>query len=199
VLRAPFSGVVLTTHVEEGEVTAPGAPMVSLADTSSFHVDADLDEADLGRVREGMAAEVVLDAFPTERLPGRVTELAPSVTQDLRGQRSVAIRVALAPDPRLRVGMSADVDVVVATRDDAVHVPPNAVLGRGTDRAVWVVEGTVVRRRRIDVGVATWEAVEVLRGAREGERVVVSLATEQLTDGMRVTVRPTPQSSPAAP
>ncbi|MBI5514035.1 MAG: efflux RND transporter periplasmic adaptor subunit [Deltaproteobacteria bacterium] len=190
VVRAPFAGVVLTTHIEEGEVTAPGAPMLSLADTTSFHVDADIDEADLGRVREGMAAEVVLDAFPTERLPGRVTELAPSVTQDLRGNRSIALRVALDPDPRLRVGMSADVDVVVATREDAVHVPPNAVLGRGTDRAVWVVEGGVVRRRRIEVGVATWEAVEVLRGASAGDRVVVSLATEQLTDGARVTARP---------
>lgn len=192
VVRAPFDAVVLSTHVEEGEVSAPGAPLVALADASELHVDAELDEADLGRVAVGMPAEVSFDAFPGERVAGRLTEVAPSVTQDVRGNRAVAVRVSLPADARLRVGMSADVDVVAATREAVRSVPPNAVMGRGTDRAVYVVEGGVARRRAVGVGVSTWEAVEVTRGLREGERVVVSLNGEGLADGTRVEAREEP-------
>lgn len=189
VLRAPFAGVVMSTTIEEGEVTAPGAPVIALADVSALHVDAELDEADLGRVQVGMGAELSLDAFPGQRFNGRLTEIAPSVTRDLRGNRSIAIRVGVDPDPHLRVGMSADVDVIVATRDRVLWVPPNAVIGRGTDRAVLTVVNGVARRRPIGVGISTWEAVEVVRGVNEGDLVIVTLSTADLGDGSNVVVR----------
>lgn len=184
VVRAPFDAVVLSTHVEEGEVSAPGAPLVVLADDTTLRVDADLDEADLGRVRTGMAAEVTFDAFQGERFEARVTEIAPSVTQDLRGNRAVAMRLSIARDPRFRVGMSADVDVVVATREGVLAVTPGAVMGRGTDRAVYVLDGGFVRRRAVATGVSSWEAVEVTQGLRAGERVVTSLNVAGLADGI---------------
>jgi len=189
VLRAPFAAMIVSTHVEEGEVTAPGGPLVVLADTTELHVDADLDEADIGRVALRMPTEVTLDAFLGERFAGAVTELAPAVTQDLRGNRAVSIRASIPQDPRFRVGMSADVDVVVATRESVLAVPPTAVMGRGTDRAVYVIEGNVARRRPIDVGITTWEAVEVTRGLRAGDRVVVTLNVEGLADGALVEAR----------
>jgi len=193
VVRAPFDGVLLSTHVEEGEVTAPGGPLVVLADDTQLHIDAELDEADLGRVRVGMPAEVNFDAFSAERFEGAVREIAPSVTQDLRGNRSVSVRVTVPRDPRFRVGMSADVDVVVATRANVVHVPPGAVLGRGTDRAVWLLDGNTVRRRPITAGITTWEAVEVSRGLSVGERVIVSLNVPGLEEGALAEARaPTP-------
>lgn len=193
VVRAPFDGVLLSTHVEEGEVTAPGGPLVVLADDAELHIDAELDEADLGRVRVGFAAEVNFDAFSSERFEGAVREIAPSVTQDLRGNRAVSVRVSVPRDPRFRVGMSADVDVVMATRDDVVHVPPGAVLGRGTDRAVWVLDGSTIRRRAITAGITTWEAVEVTRGLAVGERVIVSLNVPGLEEGALAQARaPTP-------
>ncbi len=189
VLRAPFAGVILTRTIEQGEVTAPGAPLFTLAEVSRLHVAADLDEADLGRVREGMAADVTLDAFPGQRFSATLAEIAPSVTRDLRGNRSISCRFTLDPDPRLRVGMSAEVDVVVARREQALWVPPNAVVGRGVERSVYVVDGTnVARRRPITAGIGTWEAIEVTRGLRAGERVITTLASSELADG--VTVRP---------
>ncbi len=191
VVRAPFAGVVLSTAVEEGEVTVPGAPMMALADVSELRVDGDLDEADLGRVRVGMPAEVSFDAFPGERIMGRVSEIAPSVTQDIRGNRSIGMRVTLPVDPRLRVGMSADVDVVVATREGVVYVPPSTVLGRGTDRGVYVVEAGVARRRPVTVGIATWESVEVRSGLRAGETLVLNTTVTGLGDGTAVRVRST--------
>jgi len=188
VVRAPFAGMVLTTAVEEGEVTAPGSPLLTLADVSRLHLDTDVDEADLGRVSEGLAAEVSLDAFPGDRIVGSVQEIAPSVTSDARGNRSIAIRVALPADPRLRVGMSADADVIAATRSDVIFVPPIAVVGRGTDRAVYTIGAGAAHRRAVRVGIATWESVEVLDGLRPGEQVILNANIEGLADGSAVRV-----------
>lgn len=186
VVVAPFAATVLTTTIEEGEVTAPAAPIIQLADTTELHVDAEIDEADLGRVKLGMPADVVLDALPGERIRGVVRELAPSVTRDNRGDRSVAFEVALPRDERLRVGMSADVDVIVDVRESALFVAPNAVQGRGAERAVFVVSSGRAHRRVVDVGISTWEAVEIRKGLAEGDVVVASLSSSQLTDGAAV-------------
>lgn len=187
VVVAPFAGVVLTTSVEEGETTAPGAPLLQLADTSALHVDAEIDEADLGRIALGMPSEISLDAFPGVKIEGKVTDIAPSVTRDPRGGRSVAIDVAVPQDGRLLVGMSADVDIIVALRKDVVWLPPGAVLGRGAERTVYVVENGVAHKRTVEAGVSTWEAVELKSGLSGGEQVVTSLGGMQLADGARVT------------
>jgi hypothetical protein len=84
--------------------------------------------------------------------------------------------------------MSADVDIIVNTREATLFVPPNAVVGRGTDRSVYVVAGGLAHKRSIEVGVNTWEAVEVKSGLVEGDDVVSSLVSSKLTDGARVEV-----------
>jgi len=187
VLPAPFRGTILTTSVEQGEMTSPGGAVVAMADVSRMYVEAELDEADLGRVALGMPAEVSLDAFPNQHLAGKLSEIAPSVTRDTRGSRSIAFQVEIAPDPKLYVGMTANVDLTVATRDNVLWVPANAVVGRGTDRSVYVVENGIARKRRIDVGISTWEGVEVKGGLSAGDEVIVTLSSADLADGVRVT------------
>jgi HlyD family secretion protein len=195
VVVAPFAGTVLTTTVEVGETTAPGAPLLQLADVSELHVDAEIDEADLGRVKVGMPADVSLDAFPGERIRGTLREIAPSVTRDLKGGRSVGIEIALPADDRLRVGMSADVDVIVAVHEHVLFVPPSAVQGRGAERVVYVVKDGVAAKRTIEVGISTWEAVEVTSGLDEGEPVIASLAAAPVQDGTRVEVKAAPPAA----
>jgi HlyD family secretion protein len=198
VLRAPFDGVVLATSVEPGETSTPGAPLVTLADISALHVVADVDEADVGRIALGMPVDLSLDAFPGERLRGSLREIAPSVTRDARGGRSVAIEVALPSDSRLRVGMSADVDIIVAVHDGVLSLPPNVVHGRGAERSVFVVERGVARKRTVDVGISTWEAVEIRSGLSDGEDVVAMQAGTDLKDGAEVAARRVEVSTGAA-
>jgi multidrug efflux pump subunit AcrA (membrane-fusion protein) len=146
----------------------------------------------------GLTAEVSLDAFPNDRIVGRLEEIAPSVTSDLRGNRSIAIRVALPADSRLRVGMSADTDVVAATRSDVIYVPPIAVVGRGTDRAVYTVVAGLAHRQRVRVGVATWESVEVVDGLRPGDVVILNANVEGLRDGSPLRVLSTDRPGSAS-
>ncbi|MCC6525829.1 MAG: efflux RND transporter periplasmic adaptor subunit [Polyangiaceae bacterium] len=186
VVTAPFAGLVVRTAVEEGEVSAPGAPIVELADDRELHLEVEIDESDLGRVAVDMPTDLTFDAFPGERLRGKLRAVAPSVSRDVRGGRSVLLEVSLPEDKRLRLGMSADADVIVAVRDAVLFVPPNAVQGRGAERAVFVVENGVATRRTVEVGIATWEAVEVTSGLEPGEQVVASLLASPVNDGDKV-------------
>lgn len=188
VVRASSPGTVLDTHIDSGEISVLGGPLVDIADLGSLHVDAEIDEADLGRIRVGMAADVALDAFPNERLRGKLVAIAPSVNRDTRGGRSVAIDISLPNDARLRVGMSADVDIIVDSHDDVLFLPPNAVVGRGTDRSVYLVKDGIAHVRKIDVGISTWEAVEIQKGLEEHDVVVSTLSARNLEDGAHVRV-----------
>jgi HlyD family secretion protein len=190
VLRAPFEGTVLSTSIEEGESTTPGAPVLELADVSILHVDAEIDEADVARVALGMPVDVSIDALPGEHIRGSLTEIAPSVQRDPHGGRSVAIDVGLPNDPRLLVGMSANVDIVVATRANSLWLPPGAVQGRGAERTVLVVENGTVHRRKVGVGISTWEAVEITTGIGDGATIATSLGSLDLADGARVAPHP---------
>ncbi len=188
-VTAPFAGLVLTTQTEEGEILPGGSPLMVLADLTTMHVDADFDEMDLGKLVVGARAELAFDAFP-DRMFGAVTQIAPMVQRDLRGNRSISLRFALGHEPRLRVGMSADVDVIVSTRTDVVWVPPSSVLGRGTDRSVFVVEAGLAKKRKVEVGISTWETVEIKSGVAPGEMVVLDAATPGLKDGSKVAFEP---------
>lgn len=189
IVRAPFTRTILSTAIEVGETSLPGTPLLSIADVSELHVDVDIDEADVGRLALGADADVTLDSFPGERLRGTLRMIAPSVTRDAHGGRSVGSEISLPSDPRLRVGMSADVDVIVAVHHRVRWLPPNAILGRGAERSVYVVSDGIVHKRAVGVGIATWEAVEVTSGLTSGEQVVASLSSTRLADGARVVVR----------
>jgi hypothetical protein len=105
--------------------------------------------------------------------------------------------VEVARDERLRVGMSSDVDVIVSTQQNVIWIPPNAVMGRGTDRSVYVVDKEHAVKRPIVTGVSTWERVEVTSGLDEGDQVVVTLSATGLAQGARVLAQPEPQTREA--
>ncbi|MCD6402029.1 MAG: efflux RND transporter periplasmic adaptor subunit [Anaerolineales bacterium] len=113
-LRAPFSGVIISFDVKEGESVSPGIPLVLLADLSTWQVETtDLAESDVASLREGMKATVTLDAFPDKSFEGVITEIS-LLGEDRRG--SVTYTVSLTFDPDnvpVRWGMTAFVDITL--------------------------------------------------------------------------------------
>lgn len=111
-LRAPISGVVSDIKLKVGEQVAPGQPVVTLADLSQWVVKTNnLTEIEVVKLKEGQAAEVVLDALPDLTLRGTVTSIA-TVFVESRGDVTYTVTVALDHgDPRARWGMTAQVTV----------------------------------------------------------------------------------------
>lgn len=153
-------------------------------------MSAPIDERDAGRLHEGLPARVTVDAYPGVQWSGVVTRVAPVVEELKQQSRTLEVEAALPDDPakpRVRPGMTADVEVVLARRESVTRVPTLAIV---EGRRVYVVEKGRAVRREVRTGVRNWEWTEVLSGVRAGERIVTSLDRAGLKSGVRVVASP---------
>jgi HlyD family secretion protein len=201
-LRAPFDGVVAEINGELGEFVTPSPvgiptpPAVDVVDTSCIYVAAPIDEVDAPRIRQGMQARVTLDAFRDRAFQARVRRVAPYILDLEKQARTVEIEAELENlgDAVLLPGYSADVEVVLAERDNALRIPTRALLEGGR---VYVFDGNGerVRVQRVQIGLRNWEYAEVVSGLKEGERVVTTVDRAGLTDGVAAKAADAPTRS----
>jgi HlyD family secretion protein len=166
--------------------------VIDVIDTSSIYVSTPMDEVDSARLREGLPARVAVDSHPGQRFPGRVVRVGSYVLDIEEQNRTVEIEVELddaALAASLLPGTSADVEVVLETREGALRVPTGALLSGGK---VLVVEGDRLALRPVEVGLRNWDASEIRSGLAEGDRVVLSLDRPEVKEGARVAVEAAP-------
>jgi HlyD family secretion protein len=114
----------------------------------------------------------------------------PTVEASKEVTRANVIRVVpVSPPVPFRLGMSADVEVVVGRKDDALQVPSPAIMEREGKKFVYVVSGGKIARRDVTTGAGNWDRTEILSGLSAGDPVVTSLEQKDLAPGMRVDVR----------
>jgi HlyD family secretion protein len=197
--RAPFDGVITRIHVDEGDSVTLGTPLFEIADDSSTHVEAPIDEIDAARVRVRQRAGLIPDAFPDQTFFGRIIEVAPVVSTGVETNRTVTIKVGIDPDGEtglersgsFKIGMSVDVEVILAEESAALYVPTFAVIERGGRSLVLVAEGSRAQERAIEKGLSNWETTQVKSCLSEGERVITTLNDKKLRDGARIRVETT--------
>ena len=134
---APIDGIVIRRNVEIGEVVASGLSSYSggtvlfeIGDPSQLIVRGDIAEIDIGRVEVGQDVEIIVDAYPDTTYRGRVRWIAP-VGQQKQGSTIVTFDTEIEITdhaPRLRQGMSCDIDILFARRDSALYLPVERVL-----------------------------------------------------------------------
>ena len=196
-LRAPFDGVIAEINGELGEFVTPSPvgiptpPTVDLIDSSCLYISAPIDEVDAPAVQTGQQALITLDAFPGRKFPGFVRRVAPYVLDVEKQARTVEIEAeidaAAADDEdgrRLLPGYSADVEVILAERQEVLRVPTQ-VLVEGN--RVFVLADDTLTAREVETGIASWEYTEVTAGLGEGELVVLSVDREGVADGVAAT------------
>jgi HlyD family secretion protein len=172
---------------------APGAPVFEIIDDTKLSVEANIDEADIGRIKVGQPATLKLDALPEKPIKGLVAKIAPAVHKDLKGARTLAIDVDVADvnaatQLGLRSGMSAHVDVLVAEKANVISLPTNVIVGRGTKRTVFKIEKGFARVRPVEVGLSNWDRSEVVSGVTLGDEIIATLNAKELEDGVPVQV-----------
>jgi multidrug efflux pump subunit AcrA (membrane-fusion protein) len=111
-LKAPFDGTIALVAVDAGQVIGPGLTVASIADLQSWEAETDdLGEVDVVKVQPGQSASITLDALPGVMLNGTVTSITPRA-ENKRGDVTYTVKIALEqPDPRLRWGMTAQVEL----------------------------------------------------------------------------------------
>lgn len=190
-LVAPFDGTVADIVGELGEYTTPSPPGVAtppaidLIDDSCLYIEAPMDEVDAPKIHPGQKARVTLDALPGKVLPAYVKRIAPYVVAVEKQARTVSVEANLeqpmAPG-ELLVGYSADLEIVLAERDNVLRVPTSA-LQEGGKVLLYRTDTGKLEERMLKIGLSNWEYTEVLEGITEGDSIVTSLEREGVKAG----------------
>ena len=171
--RSPVSGVVTEKKALQGMRFMPGDALYQVTDLSSVWVVADVFEQDIGAVKPGAKASVKINAYPDRVFAGRITYVYPTLKAETR---SVPVRIELAnPGQLLKPAMFAQVELPIGGTAPVLTVPDSAVIDSGTRRIVLVqLEEGRFEPREVELGARSGNYVEVLKGVREGESVVVA-------------------------
>jgi|SaaInl8_200m_RNA_FD_contig_41_919002_length_2600_multi_13_in_0_out_0_3 HlyD family secretion protein len=178
-LVAPAAGTVVTLDVQAGEFVNLGAPVIVLSEVDALQAETNLDETDVARIEVGYPVIITLDAFPGVEFSGRVESIAPvAIVQSGVVLYPVTINLDEMADLPLRSGMTANVSILVESREAALLVPLRAIETEGKQAYVWRVTPEGSERVAITLGLLTDTEAEILSGLAAGEEVVVYAGPE---------------------
>jgi RND family efflux transporter MFP subunit len=201
IIRAPFSGTVLTKNADVGEVVAPFASsssskgsVVTLADMGSLEVEADVSESNIYKVFVGQKCNIVLDAYPDRTYAGEVKKIVPTAD---RARATVLTKVAFTNiDNRVLPEMSArvnffprEMDTTGQSASRTLVVDKEAITTRAERKVVFRIVKDKVELVPIVVGRRLGDMTEIDSGLSEGDRVVLSPPGKMAT-GDKIEVTP---------
>ena len=212
-ITSPIDGVVIQVDVKVGETVVagttniPGSAMMVIADPSVTLTEVQVDEADIGQVRQGQTAEVYTAAYPDRPLAGTVQSVA-SVARKMAGEAGLSFLVKILLHEQnsiiIRPGMSVRADIYTRSRENTLAIPVQAVLydedtgGEDEQTYVFVMRDGKALRRNVSVGIASDSDQEIIDGLEAGERVIYGpyRVLRHLLDGEDVKVLQDPEGDP---
>lgn len=179
VILAPLDGVVTEVNVEPGETVSPSAVAVTINGKGRFEIVANISEVDIAKIAVGQSVRITLDAFPlTEVWAGKVAFIDPA-EKVLEGVIFYETKIVFdQEDERLRSGMTANLDIETARREDALRVPIRALAEKDGKTSVRVLVNEAPEERAVATGIEDDEYAEVLSGLAEGDVVVTGSSEE---------------------
>jgi HlyD family secretion protein len=181
VIRAPIDGTVLELLVNPGDPVVPlttyqaGTALASLADMTNLVFKGTVDEIDVGKLREGIAAHIKVGAMPDAKVEGKVAKIAPkSKTTEGATQFDVEIELLPGKDVVLRAGYSANAEIAVRSKDSVLLIPERLVTFLDGKASVEIpgAPGAEPVKRPIQVGLSDGLSIEVAEGLKEHDLVV---------------------------
>lgn len=174
-LTAPADGQILRRDGEIGQLIPANQPVFYFSRRAPLRIEAEVDEEDIMLVKTGQRVLIRAPALPDQIIAGRLATITPKgdpVT------RSFRVRIDLEDNVLLRIGMTAEVNIIVEERPDALLVPATAVI----NGQVWIVRDGKLHRQPVQIGINGEKHSEILSGLSETDRVVLQ-PTSQLKEG----------------
>jgi HlyD family secretion protein len=137
IITSPIDGIVISRNVDVGQTVAASLQAPTLftiaQDLAQMQIETDIDEADIGRLEEGMEATFTVDSYPDETFHGKIHQIRYAAKTDQNVVTYPVILLVENPDLKLRPGMTANVSVVIARKEDVLCVPAAALRFRPAD------------------------------------------------------------------
>ena len=190
-ITSPIDGVILSKSVEEGQTVAASfnTPelFVMAQDLTDMRVIADIDEADIGGVKEGQRVSFTVDAYPDDTFEGHVTQVRQEATTESNVVTYEVVISAPNADLKLKPGLTANVTIFTLEKDNVLTVPskalrfmPNeALLQKGESiedcegaHKLWTKEGSVYKAHKVETGTTNGILTEIVGGIAAGTEVL---------------------------
>ncbi|HTG02298.1 MAG TPA: efflux RND transporter periplasmic adaptor subunit [Nitrospirota bacterium] len=197
VIRAPFSGVISKKFTEVGELLMPGKQIATIVNPDLIYVLATIDEVDVGRLKPGMPVSITVDAFPGEKFSGTIRRISPIVSGGKLETRTADVWIYFEKkQPRIKPGMSADVEILVTTLHDVLSVPSQAVIEREGKKQVYLAQGSVLKSGDstsaklvpVQIGETNWSYTQITGGLKAGDWIITTPEAAGLKDGVKVKI-----------
>ncbi|RKZ06281.1 efflux RND transporter periplasmic adaptor subunit, partial [bacterium] len=189
IMKAPFAGVIASRNLNEGEMINPMMMMqgskgvVTLMDISKIKIKASVSDRDEKFIRAGLPVYIRVDAHPDSLFRGRVYTVSPAANLMTR---TFEIEIEVAnPEQLLKPGMFARLEVIAEKKEGATVIPFDALIEKGGNRYVYVVDGSIVHKRAVATGLRERDLIEIVKGLKPGE-AVVTFGKENLEEGSSI-------------
>ncbi|RWE38884.1 MAG: efflux RND transporter periplasmic adaptor subunit [Mesorhizobium sp.] len=183
-LKASKAGIVTAISADIGQVVGAGTPVMTVAVDGEKEVLIAVPEMDIAGFRPGKEVKASFWSDDALTLDGKVREIAGSADPQ---SRTFAVRVSLPNDPRVLLGMTANVEATVGSKAQLVSIPLTAMTEKDGKHIVWTVDraSDTVHPRPIKVANFTADGVAVADGLKQGD-VVVAAGTQFMTENLKV-------------
>ena len=166
-VRAPFDGILISINYNDNAYVTINQALFTVSDAHTY-VSGEVNEEDVGALRDGMKAEVRLYAYSNQTFIATLDSVLPSPSAN--SSRYVVLLHLDQPPDNLRFGLTGEMNVILGRKPNAIIVPSRAI---NVDQAL-VVDDGVVAPRTVKLGFKSLEFAEVLEGIGEGDQVIVS-------------------------
>lgn len=215
-ITSPIDGVVLSKSVEEGQTVAASFSTPELftiaQDLTNMQVVADVDEADIGDVKEGERVTFTVDAYPDDTFEGEVKQVRQEATTTNNVVTYEVVISAPNADLKLKPGLTANVTIYTAERKGVLSVPSKALrftpqketVGKmkivdvaNAKNKVWTIEGNSIVAHKVNIGMTDGTNTQIVGGIAEGTKVITGLNVMGGEEKMPMEVQD--EKSPFAP
>ena len=201
-ISSPIDGIVISRAVEEGQTVAAGFSTPTLFtianDLTQMRVIADVDEADIGPVKEGQKVTFKVDAHPNDVFEGEVTQVRLEATTTSNVVTYEVVISAYNPDLKLKPGMTANVTIYTMERNNVLVIPTQAlrfipektlleamqinvsettIQATNGKKVVWQQKGQNLEPKYVHIGESSGSVTEIVEGLQDGESVVVKISS----------------------
>ncbi len=175
VLVAPFSGVVNSVGISEGEIVSVGAPVINIIATDSFEIEAKVPEIDIVKVKLGALVEVTLDAYGKSIVfPATITRINPGARMEGSVPIYTVIITFVGSDARIKQGMTANVQIIAESKSNIIVIPSRFVkVINGEKGTVTIFALGKEEVREVELGIRGADGlIEIKNGLLEGDNLV---------------------------
>ncbi|SDA60533.1 efflux RND transporter periplasmic adaptor subunit [Mesorhizobium qingshengii] len=183
-LKADRDGIVTAVNADVGQVVGSGTPVVTVAVDGEKEVLIAVPEMEIAEFKPGKVVKAGFWSDDALALDGKVREVAGSADPQ---SRTFAVRVSLPNDPRVLLGMTANIEASAANERQLVSIPLSALAEQDSQSIVWTVDrgADTVHARPVKVAKFAADGVRVAEGLKPGD-VVVAAGTQFMTENLKV-------------